>query len=137
MPHPKPGITPFEDVIQRLDEGLARYQADTSDEQIRDGLIQRFKFTYELGHKALKRYLEYASASPGQFDEMPLQDLVRTGNEQGLLLGEWKDWRAFREMRAKTSHTYDKDVALAVVEEIPRFLEEVAYLRDKLRERLA
>ena len=130
-------ISPFERAIQRLEEGLTRYQTDTSDTQIRDGLVQRFEFTYELGHKVLKRYLEYASANPEQIDTMAFQDLIRTGNEQGLLLGEWPDWRGFREMRGKTSHTYNETVAIEVVEGIPRFLEEAIYLRDKLNERLA
>ena len=137
MSNDKPGITVFERAIQRLEEGLARYRADTSDTQIRDGLVQRFEFTYELGHKVLKRYLEFASANPEQFDEMTFQDLIRTANEQGLLLGNWPDWRGFREMRGKTSHTYNEDVAIEVVAGIPRFVEEAIYLRDKLRERLA
>ena len=128
---------PFERAIQRLEEGLARYRADTSDIQIRDGLIQRFEFTYELGHRVLKRYLEYASASPEQFDEMTFQDMIRTANEQGLLLGDWTDWRRFREMRARTSHAYDEDAAILVVDAIPRFIDEAIHLRDKLRERLA
>ena len=130
-------IGPFERAIQRLDEGLERYQADTSDTQIRDGLVQRFEFTYELGHKVLKRYLEYASANPEEIDSLAFQDLIRTGSEQGLLLGDWPDWRDFREMRGKTSHTYNEEIALEVVEGIPRFLEEAIYLRDRLRERLA
>ncbi len=136
MPNDKPRINPFERTIQRLDEGLMRYQSDTRDTQIRDGLIQRFEFTYEQGHKILKRYLEYASANPEQFDEMIFQDLIRTANEQGLLLGEWSDWRRYREMRSRTSHTYNEDVAIEVVNRIPRFLEEAIYLRDRLRERL-
>ena len=137
MPDDKPTVAPFERAIQRLEEGLARYRADTGDTQIRDGLVQRFEFTYELGHKVLKRYLEYASANPEQFDEMAFQDLIRSANEQGLLLGDWPDWRRFRDMRAKTSHTYNEDVAIEVVTGIPRFLEEAVHLRDKLRERLA
>ena len=54
--------------------------------------MQRFEFTYELAHKILKRYLEYAAANPDHFDEMTFQELIRSGNEQGLLLGEWLDW---------------------------------------------
>ena len=133
----KPDITPFEQAIQRLEEGLARYLADTSDIQIRDGLIQRFEFTYEQSHKSLKRCLKFASASPEQFDEMTFQNLIRTANEQELLLGEWPDWSRFREMRSKTSHTYNEEIAIVVVEHIPRFLEEAIYLRDKLQERIA
>ena len=110
-----------------------RYRADIADTQIRDGLVQRFEFTYEQSYRILKRYLEYASANPSEFDEMTFQDLIRTANEQGLLPGDWSDWRSYREMRGATSHAYDEEIALKVVERIPRFLEEAAYLRDRQR----
>lgn len=67
---------------------------------------------------------------PGQYDSMPFPDLIRSANEQGLLLGDWPKWRAYREMRAKTSHTYDEQTALDVVAGIPAFLEEAQYLRE-------
>lgn len=129
-------ISSLENAITRLSEGLARYQRDTSDEQIRDGLIQRFEFTYELSHKMLKRYLEANAASPEQFDAMPFADLIRTGNEQGLLRGAWPNWRTYRDMRSQTSHTYDAAKALQVVAAIPDFLAEAVFLRDQLRQRL-
>ncbi len=136
MSEPRLDIRSLEKAVDRLAEGLARYQRDTTDTQIRDGLIQRFEFTYELSHKMLKRYLEATSASPDQYDAMPFADLIRSGNEQGLLLSDWPRWRMYREMRAKTSHTYDEEVALAVVAGIPDFLEEAVFLRDQLRARL-
>lgn len=89
----KPDIGPIDKAIERLREGLARYQSDITDTQIRDGLIQRFEFTYELAHKMLKRYLEFASPTPEQYDNMPFQDLIRSGNEQNLLLGDWPRWK--------------------------------------------
>jgi nucleotidyltransferase substrate binding protein (TIGR01987 family) len=130
-------ISALESAITRLQEGIARYRQDTSDTQIRDGLIQRFEFTYELSHRMLKRYLEMVSANPEQFDEMAFADLVRTGNEQGLLAGDWSRWKLYREMRARSSHTYAEKVALEVVAVIPEFLEEAVHLRDRLRARLA
>lgn len=127
----------FENAIFRLEEGLSEYQADITRTLIRDGLIQRFEFTYELSHKTLKRYLEFASPTPEQYDNVSFQDLIRSGNEQGLLLGDWSSWKRYRDMRAKTSHTYDESVALDVVTGIPAFIEEARYLRDTLRARLA
>ena len=94
-------LQPLERAIQRLDEGWERYQLDITDTQIRDGLIQRFEFTYEIGHKMLKRYLEYASPTPAMYDEMSFADLIRSGNEQALLLGAWPDWKRYRDMRSK------------------------------------
>lgn len=128
-------LTPLNKAVQRLQEGLARYQRDISDTQIRDGLIQRFEFSYELSHKMLKRYLESASANPAEFDVADFQYLIRSANEQGLLLGAWPEWRRFREMRSKTSHTYDEKAALTVVAAIPDFLREAQYLRDQLLQR--
>lgn len=130
-------ITPFEMAITRLQEGLERYLTDVSDTQIRDGLIQRFEFTYELAHKTLKRYLEGTSANPEEIDAMAFQDLVRTANERNLLRGDWSAWRRYREMRARTRHTYDEQLALEVVAGIPQFLAEALHLRDELRRRLA
>ncbi len=129
-----PGITPFARAIHRLEEGLEQYRKDTSDLQIRDGLIQRFEFTYELGCRSLKRYLEYTAAHPAMLDQMTFQDQIRTANEQELLLGAWPEWRDYRKMRGMTSHTYCEDIAITGAEAIPGFLEEVAYLRDRLRE---
>jgi nucleotidyltransferase substrate binding protein (TIGR01987 family) len=128
-------LTSLSNAIERLAEGLARYRKDTGDTQIRDGLIQRFEFTYEISHKMLKRYLESATANQAAFDAMPFADLIRSGNEQGLLLGNWADWKRFREMRTRTSHAYDEQVALGVVEGIPAFLAESEFLLKQLQGR--
>lgn len=130
-------LTALNNAIDRLSEGIARYERDRSDTQIRDGLVQRFEFTYEISHKMLRRYLEAASATPDEFDGMAFQDLIRVGNEQGLLRGDWPHWRRYREMRSKTSHTYDENIALEVVAQIPAFLAEAVWLRDQLRQRVA
>ncbi|MBF0419289.1 MAG: nucleotidyltransferase substrate binding protein [Magnetococcales bacterium] len=38
-------------------------------------------------------------------------------------------------MRGKTSHTYDEEIAMNVVEGIPVFIDEVRHLLKKLQER--
>lgn len=128
--------TPLSNAVARLAEGLERYLRDVSDTQIRDGLIQRFEFTYELSHRMLKRFLESVSASPGEYDAADFQYLIRSGNEQGLLLGDWSVWRTYRGMRAKTSHTYDEKVAVEVVKGIAPFLEEARFLLERIGDRL-
>jgi nucleotidyltransferase substrate binding protein (TIGR01987 family) len=125
-------LGPLRQALARLEEGWARYALDRSDTQIRDGLVRRFEFTYELAHKTLRRWLRVTAASPDEVAAMAFADLVRTGNERGLLRGDWPAWRRFRELRAKTSHTYDEEIALEVVACIPEFIEEVRVLRDRL-----
>lgn len=130
-------ISPLERAIARLEEGVAVYAGDTSQSLIRDGLVQRFEFTYEISHKMLRRYLTESVAVPEQISRMTFADIIRSGNERGLLLSNWPGWKAFREMRAKTSHSYDEATALEVVAGIPAFLDEARHLRDRLQERLS
>jgi hypothetical protein len=83
----------------------------------------------------LRRYMEAAAANPTEFDEADFQYLIRSANEQGLLLGAWPQWRVYRDMRAKTSHTYDEEVALKVVAGMPDFLKEARYLLEQLQQK--
>ncbi|HYM72620.1 MAG TPA: HI0074 family nucleotidyltransferase substrate-binding subunit [Stellaceae bacterium] len=129
--------TSLGNAVQRLREGLARYEREATDEQIRDGLIQRFEFTYELSHKMLRRYLMQTAASPDDVASLGFADLIRTANAQGLLRGDWPAWRRYREMRARTSHTYEARVATEVVAAIPAFLAEAENLLAELKRRLA
>src|SRR6266403_5174966 len=129
-------ITSLGNAVGRLREGLERHKREPTDEQIRDGLIQRFEFTYELTHKMLKRYLKETAASPDEIDRMPFADLVRSGNAQGLLRSDWPAWRRFREMRARTSHTFDAQVASQVASALPGFLEEAEHFYAELPRRL-
>jgi nucleotidyltransferase substrate binding protein (TIGR01987 family) len=125
--------TSLGNALQRLREGVARWRREATDEQIRDGLIQRFEFTYELSRKMHRRYLKETAASPDEIERMAFADLIRTGNAQGLLRGDWPAWRRFREMRAHTSHTYDDKVASQVASAIPGFLEEAEHLYAELQ----
>jgi nucleotidyltransferase substrate binding protein (TIGR01987 family) len=128
-------LTPLENAVARLREGLARSAAEPADTQLRDGLIQRFEFTYELSHKMLKRQLEQSAPNPQAYDTADFQYLIRSANEQGLLRSDWPVWRRFRELRGKTSHTYDEAVAKDVAAEIPSFMEEAAHLLSELQAR--
>ncbi|MDD4933236.1 MAG: nucleotidyltransferase substrate binding protein [Methylacidiphilaceae bacterium] len=66
---------PLEKAVARLKEGWERYQRERSDLQVRDGLIQRFEFTYELSHKTLRRYLAETAPNPAEVGTMVFADL--------------------------------------------------------------
>jgi nucleotidyltransferase substrate binding protein (TIGR01987 family) len=129
-------ISSLVNAVARLREGLDRHRKEPHDEQLRDGLIQRFEFTYELSHRMLRRYLRLVAPSPGEYDQMSFQDLIRSANEQGLLRGDWPAWRRYRDTRARTSHTYAAAIAEQVASGIPDSLAEATYLCDQLRQRL-
>ena len=90
-----------------------------------------------LAHRTLRRYLRESAASPEDIEYLTFADLIRVGSAQGLLLGGWPEWRRYREMRTRISHTYHAETAAAVVEQIPDFLREAEHLCAELERRLA
>ena len=67
---------------------------------------------------------------------MTFQNIIRLGNEKNLLMRDWTHWRKFRDMRSRTSHTYDEETAIQVVSGIPEFLQETKFLQQALQEKL-
>ena len=129
-------ISSFANAVERFSEGLEELGRHPDNSLIRDGVIQRFEFTYELAHKTLRRYLEMTAANQETIEEMVFQDLIRTGNEQGLLLNDWVVWKGYRQSRTDTSHTYNEEKALRVIGKIPSFLEEARFFLEQLQKRI-
>lgn len=129
-------LTPLHKAIGRLDFALTRHAREPADEEVRDSVIQRFEFTYDLSHKMLRRVLEATSADAELAEQMTFPALIRTGWEQGLVAGGWPIWDGFRNMRNITSHTYDEAKAADVAAKVPAFLEEAKFLAGKLEARL-
>ena len=116
--------------MQRLSEGLLVLAKEPQNSLLRDGVIQRFEFTYELSHKMLRRFLEAASPNSEEISALSFQDLIRVGNEQGLLFSPWTRWRTYRQARKTTSNTYEEAEIMQVIEVVPEFLAEA---QDMLR----
>jgi len=125
-------LTALGRAIGQLEAGLTRARADPADELVRDGVIQRFEYTYEMSHRALKRYLDLTEASAGVLDLSSFQNLVRVGADRGLLASSWDVWRGYRAARAATSHTYDAAKAAEIYAIVPDFLVEAKFLLSRL-----
>jgi nucleotidyltransferase substrate binding protein (TIGR01987 family) len=119
--------------LDRLIEGNDRYLKCIEDEQIRDGLIQRYKFTYEISYKILKRYMEMSSANPEIYDSMQFSEMIRSANEMSLLKSDWSHWKIFREMRTKSSLAFDEKAAIEVVSIVADFIDEATFLLSSLK----
>ena len=128
-------LAPMKSAIERLEEGLAVLAREPENTLLRDGVIQRFEFTYELSHRLLRRYLASIAANPEEVQTMSFQDLVRLGGDQGMLRSEWARWRTFHQARTDTSHTYDEAKARQVLPILPAFLAEVKALVTVLASR--
>lgn len=128
-------LTSFTKAVDRLTEALNALRTSPADAFIRDAVIQRFEFTYEITYKMLKRYLEMTAENPQAIEAMSFQNMIRTGCERELIRSEVARWQEYRKARGTTSHAYDEDKARAVAAIVPDFLEEARYLLEQLRKR--
>jgi nucleotidyltransferase substrate binding protein (TIGR01987 family) len=127
--------SPLGKAIAQLRTGLEVLGSDPGNQLYRDGVIQRFEFTYGLCHSMLLRFLEQNSPNPDEVEQMSFAALVRTASEFGLLKSGWNEWKFFREARNVTSHTYNEAKAEDVLKVIPNFLVEAEYLYEQLQQR--
>lgn len=96
--------------VQRLGDALDEYTANPTD-TVRDGVIQRFEFTFELAWKSLKEYMQDQGAtSPLQFPKQVLREAYAAE-----LIDDDKLWLDMLEARNSTSHIYDDRQAAAVM----------------------
>ncbi|GHU11062.1 hypothetical protein FACS189449_01750 [Alphaproteobacteria bacterium] len=127
-------LTSFEKAIKSLEEALNEVTIDNRS-FIKDSVIQRFEYTYELCIKMLKRYLEVSEHSSENIDGMTFQTLIRSANEKGLLKGDLTKWLDYRGRRNITSHTYDGDKADAIISIVPDFYDEAVYFLSELKKK--
>lgn len=127
-------LTSFRKALDSLDRGLLRAQQAPDDEELRDGAIQRFEYSYELAWKSLKRVLEAEAASPDEIDLLSFRDLIRFGAERGLIDSP-EDWFVFREERNISSHPYDEAKAAEVYNTALLFAVKARQLLEKLESR--
>ena len=127
-------LSPFESALTSLEKAVIRSQKETEDDMIRDSVIQRFEYSYELAWKMLKRQIEKDAATPAAIDAMSFNDLIRVGAERGLVNSP-EAWFEYRRLRNITSHTYNEKKAKAVYQAAVAFLPDAKALLSELKTR--
>ncbi len=127
-------FTSLEKALASLHRAIQRSQTDPDDEEVRDAVIQRFEYTYELCWKMLKRQLEVESPNPAVIDTLSFRDLLREAAQVGIL-ADIESWLDYREMRNITSHTYDDNKAQSVYLSALDFYDDALALFETLKKR--
>ena len=127
-------FTPLQKALSSLDIAIKRSKADPKDKEIRDAVIQRFEYSFELTYKFLKRVLERESANPHQIDQMSYKDLLREAAEKGFEIN-FDSWVIYRDQRNLTSHTYNEAKAESVYKTALDFFPDAVELSKKLMSR--
>ncbi|PKN74077.1 MAG: nucleotidyltransferase [Candidatus Cloacimonetes bacterium HGW-Cloacimonetes-3] len=124
-------LSSLDKAINSLDRAIIRSVAAPEDEELRDAVIQRFEYTYELCWKLLKRRLESDSPNPALLDTMNFKDMIRLGAETGYI-AEPQKWFEYREQRNKTVHIYDEREAKKVYQAVLGFITDAKLLYENL-----
>ena len=95
----------FERALVRLHEALDQNVTDF----MRDALIQRFEFTYELGWKCMFYWLRAQKEKVPEVVRPVIQAAFRAE-----LIADADLWEKIKDYRDETSHTYDEKKAIAV-----------------------
>jgi len=79
----------------------------------REGMIQRFEYTYELAWNTMKDYLE----DQGFQNITGSKDAIRQAFQVGLIK-DAEGWLEMIESRKLSTHTYDEETAVKIAEKI-------------------
>jgi nucleotidyltransferase substrate binding protein (TIGR01987 family) len=129
-------IEPLEKALATLKEAWVEYNKDLSNTFVRDSVIQRFEYTFELSHKILRRFLSETEASKAEISEMIFNELIRLGCKRGLLLNDLETWDKYRKSRNLTDENYNEFNADSIAVIIPVFIEDVDYELAKIKEKI-
>lgn len=102
----------FKKTFAKLTEAVANKPEELSELE-KEGLIQRFEYTFELAWKTLQDLLRHKGyldiAGPNPVLKQAFEDSYITNND---------GWTNMKKSRELTSHTYNSDLAEEIVDDI-------------------
>ena len=102
---------------------------DGNNDIIRDSLIQRFEFTYELTHKTLKEFMKYLGVTLENSFPRTIFKKAYVNN----LISDDKVWINLLEDRNSTSHIYNENMAKEIAERVQnQYVYAISELIDNL-----
>ena len=108
-------IENFRRAVERLQEALADSARNPESTVIRDGVIQRFEFTFELAWKSLREYMADQGAD---MSGVVFSKQVFKAAYAAQLIDDEQVWLDMLTSRNITSHVYDDQQAAQVVADI-------------------
>jgi len=127
-------FTSLHKAVASLNRAIVRARAATDDEELRDAVIQRFEYTYELCWRMIKRSVEAEAAVPADIDALSFKALMREAAERGII-EDVTSWLVYREQRNITAHTYDAEKAHSVYQTAVEFLQAARAVLAELERR--
>lgn len=122
-------IEPWQKALESLERALSM----PKDEYIRDSVIQRFEYTYELSWKMLKR-LMIESEGKESIEPLNRKDLFRLAGKKSIIHSV-EAWFEYHKARNLTSHVYKESVAEETYNVAKRFAVDSRKLFNEINKR--
>ena len=106
-------LNSFRQALGRLKEIVNEYEPESLSELEKEGLIQRFEYTFELSWKMLQDLLKERGYTDIKGPNPTLQQSFKDG-----YIADHDGWRNMKRGRETTSHTYNEGSATEIVKNI-------------------
>ena len=122
----------FKKGLEKLRDAIAEHSKRKMSDLEKEGLVQRFEYSFELAWKTLQDLLYHK----GYKDIKGPNPVLKQALPDGYIKGEEK-WRDLNNARNLTAHTYDEKKVNAIVKKISEeYYELVFQLKSHLEEEL-
>lgn len=95
--------------LLRLNESIDESKSNPLSSTLKDGVIQRFEFCYEICWKLIKYYLENEGIQEAKSPKSTFREAFKIG-----IIEDGEKWIDMLNDRNLTSHVYDEEVALDI-----------------------
>ena len=108
--------------LNKLKDGYGEVKTELD----RDGVIQRFEFTFDLTWKAVQEYARFKG-----LEVVSPRDAFRVGAQLGIIKNP-ETWFDFLKDRNESTHLYNESQAKLIYSHIQSFINEVEKLIENL-----
>ena len=120
----------YKNALNRLNDGIMKF--DQTNDLLRDGLIQRFEFTFELAWKALKAIFEEEGLTGLNSPKTIFREAFSAG-----LIEKDELWLAMLSDRNTTAHIYNEQLAIEICNKIIKeYVCELDQLKEQIKMRM-
>jgi len=103
----------YKKALFKLKEAVEKYETEGMSEIEKEGMIQRFEYTYELAWNTIKDFYE----NQGEVSIQGSRDAFRIAFNRGLI-SSGEIWMKMIDSRKLTVHTYNEKTANTIVNDI-------------------
>lgn len=103
----------YRKALAKMEEVVSHKKVNDLSELEKEGLIQRFEYTYELAWKTLQDLLRYKGYTGITGPTPVLQQSLKDG-----YITDQLNWKKLKKSREATSHTYDQGTADKITNDI-------------------